>query len=458
VLWALLLAGALVRGAVTWAYSPGLFYFDSWLYLGMVARGNPVEFAPDRPIGYAALLKLALSTLGGLTSVIALQHLAGLGVAMLVYRLLTQLGAHRAVALTATGVIALDGYEIALEQHVLPEAFFALTLLGSVYLLVAGRLTTARVTASGLLLAGAVLLRTAGVFAIPAWIAFVLVSLPDVGRRLVAVSALLAPLAVYVVLFGAVTGELALSESDGWFLYQRVAHIGDCREIQVPRSAMALCNMPPSYRPQDPSEYIYGPESPAVRAFGPLAGTSARVAHANSVLRAYALAVIEQHPVAYLKLVAGDFLRFFEPDVASPGRESLTYELPPRHLLLYWDDPPLRDTLFSDYRPVVHGPAAATRAYVRWVHLPGWVIGVLALASLLAAVRRLVLGRERRSSTPAALLLFGVALCILLGSVASTLFRVRYLIPTEPLLICAIALTLFPAAPRWSGAVAERAG
>jgi hypothetical protein len=314
------------------------------------------------------------------------------------------------------------------------------------------------VTASGLLLAGAVLLRTAGVFAIPAWIAFVLVSLPDVRRRLVAVSALLAPLAVYVVLFGAVTGELALSESDGWFLYQRVAQIGDCREIQVPRSAMALCNTPPSYRPQDPSEYIYGPESPAVRAFGPLAGTSARVAHANSVLRAYALAVIEQHPAAYLKLVAGDFLRFFEPEVASPGRESLTYELPPRHLLLYWDDPPLRETLFPDYRPVVHGPAAAIRAYVRWVHLPGWVIGVLLLASLLAVVRRSVLGRERRSSTPAALLLFGVALCILLGSVASTLFRVRYLIPTEPLLICAIALTLFPAAPRRSGAVAERAG
>lgn len=447
-LWVLLLAGALVRGAVAWAYSPGLFYFDSWLYLGMAARGSPVQLAPDRPIGYAALLKIGFSVFGGLTSVIVLQHLAGLAVAVIAYRLLTRLGVRRALALTVTGVLALDGYAIALDQHVLPEAFFALALLASMYLLVVGRLTAGRAAASGLLLAGAVLLRIAGIFAIPAWIVFVLVSLRGVRERIIAVLTLLLPLLVYILLYGALTGDFALSESDGWFLYQRVAQIGDCREIRVPRSAVALCGAPPRFEPRDPSEYIYGPESPAVRTFGPLAGTSARVAHANSVLREYALAVIEQHPGRYIELVAGDFLRFFEPNAGSPGRESLTYELPPARLVLYWDDPPLRETLFPDYRPVAHGPADVVRAYVRWIHLPGWVIGVFLLASLAAAARRLALGRERRLSTRAALLLFGAAFGILLGSVASTLFRVRYLIPVEPLLICAIALTLAPAGPR----------
>jgi hypothetical protein len=434
-----------IRAGVWWAYRPGIFYFDSWLYLGMAEHGHPVAFAPDRPSGYPLLLKLGMSV-GGLSTVTALQQLAGLAVGVVVWTLTRRLGVGKRLAAAATALVVLDGYTIALAQHVQPEAFFALVLILSIAVLVAPPTTPIRVAGSGALLAGAILLRTAGVFAVPVWLVFVIFRSRRGPRVLLGVLGLALPLLAYAALHDIATGQPALTESDGWFLYQRTAQIGGCHEIKVPQSAAALCRglaVSVAFHPRDPSEYIYGPTAPATRAFGPLAGNSERERRANSALLAYALAVIEQRPGRYAELVGSELLHYLEPEYQEPGRERLSIELPPARLLLYWDDPPLRLRTLRDYRSTVGFPGALARSYANTVRLPDWGLALIALGVLgwLGAC----LARRRGSIGPrarvASMLLF-VALSITVGSTATTLFRVRYAIPIFPLVVCAGALAL----------------
>jgi hypothetical protein len=450
---AILAAGLAIRAAVWWAYRPGIFYFDSWLYLGMATHGHPVAFAPDRPSGYPLLLKLG-TALWGISTVTALQQLAGLAVGVVVWTLTRRLGADKTLAATATALVVLDGYTIALAQHVQPEAFFALVLILSIAILLGRPTTPIRVASSGALLAGAILLRTAGVFAVPVWLVFVLLCSRRGPKLLLGVLGLVLPLMAYGALHDIATGQPTLTESDGWFLYQRVAQIGGCDEIKVPQSADALCrglaaSVP--FHPRDPSEYIYGPAAPATRAFGPLAGNSEREQRANSALRAYAFAVIEQRPARYTELVGSELLHYLEPTYQEPGHERLSLELPPASRLLYWDDPPLRLQTLPGYRPTIGFPGTLARAYANTVRLADWIVALIALGVLgwlgacLAGGRGSVGPRARAAAGPraraTAMLLF-VALSIVVGSTATTVFRVRYAIPVVPLVVCAGALAL----------------
>jgi hypothetical protein len=445
-LLAILGLGFAIRVAVWWAYRPGIFYFDSWLYLGMAEHGHPVAFAPDRPSGYPLVLKASISLLGGLSTVTALQQLAGLCVGLVVYALTRRFGASRLLAVGATALVVLDGYTIALAQHVLPEALFALVLLLSIAVLVWKPMTSMRFGISGALLAAAILLRTAGVFAVPVWLLFVICRSRRAPRLLLGVLGLALPLLAYAALHDAATGQFSLTESDGWFLYQRVAEIGGCREITVPRVDGALCTGPAAsntFHPRNPSEYIYGSSSPATIAFGPLAGNSQQEVRANGALRAYAFAVIEQRPGMYAELVGSELLGYLEPWHEEAGHEPLSLELPRTGLLLYWDDPPLRLRALPKYHARVGSSGALARDYVDAVRLPGWVVAITSLAILAWLGSQLWhrrLAHNRRAAATAVLL--GVALSITIGATATTLSRLRYTIPTIPLVVSAAALVL----------------
>src|SRR5262245_8416373 len=166
-----LAAGALLRLAVALAYHPALMSVDSWGYLDVALRADPVGFAPERPSGYPLLLGALLLPGRSIALVTTVQHLAGLASGVLAYALLLRLGARKAVAAVATGVLLLDVYAVTLEQHLLSESFFGLALFGAAYLAIASRRAPA-LAASGLLLGLAVTLRTAGLFAVPIWIVY----------------------------------------------------------------------------------------------------------------------------------------------------------------------------------------------------------------------------------------------------------------------------------------------
>jgi hypothetical protein len=77
------------------------------------------------------------------------------------------------------------------------------------------------------------------------------------------------------------------------------------------------------------------------------------------------------------------------------------------------------------------------------MHTPRWLLAILLLVVPLRLAFDLASGRRVRMPRARVIgLLVGVALAILLGSVATTLFRLRYLMPTVPLLVCAGALAI----------------
>src|SRR4051794_37700608 len=235
-----LAAGAVLRVAAEVAYRPALFYSDSWGYLSMAHGKGIVSFAPLRPSGYPLILK----ALHWLTLTTVVQHLAGLVTATLVYATCTALGVRRWVATVAGALVALDAWAIALEQYVLSEAFFALALMLAVWASLSGRRSSMNIALgfAGLCLAAAVLMRPVGLFAVPAWIVWVLWARPGARAIGTGLACLLVPLLLYSAVHASVTGTFGLTQANGWFLYGRVGSIAKCEGIDVARQARKLCN------------------------------------------------------------------------------------------------------------------------------------------------------------------------------------------------------------------------
>src|SRR4051794_34076841 len=233
---------AAIRGVTAAAYRPALFFPDSWAYIRSAYADWPVGFLPDRPSGYPLALRVLLLGGDNLGILTAAQHLAGLATGVLAYVLMVRLGVRRWVAVSASAVVLLDAYAIAVEQYVMAEAFFALALMVSVFIAAVARPTWVAVAASGGALAVAVTLRTSAVFALPFLAAFWLHS-GGWPRATVAVLGFLAPIACYFGLQAANGYPVGFTQAGGWFLYGRVAQLTDCRDPAVRRQGEALCRL-----------------------------------------------------------------------------------------------------------------------------------------------------------------------------------------------------------------------
>ncbi len=119
-------AGVALRVLTQAAYRPALLYIDSVKYLAG-SHGT----APE---GYQLLLRL-LDPAGGLALVAAVQHAFGLAVAVALYALVIRRGGPRwAAALTAAPVL-LDGYQLQLEQTIMPDVLFETMIAAGLVLL-----------------------------------------------------------------------------------------------------------------------------------------------------------------------------------------------------------------------------------------------------------------------------------------------------------------------------------
>jgi hypothetical protein len=425
-----LLVAAGLRLAAAIAYRPALFLSDSWAYIGAAYTEWPVGFITDRPSGYPLTLKV-LSLLGhNLAVVTTVQHLAGLTTGVLAYTLMVRLGVGRWVAAAATAVILLDAYTIALEQHVMAEAFFSLALMVGVFLAAAAGPGPANLAASGASVAVACLLRAAGLFALPVLALFWW----HAGSRRGAAAALLglaAPLACYFGLQLAEGSPVGFSQASGWFLYGRVAPLADCRHTAVRREGKTLCRLTARAGNRGPSFYVWNPASPAQQIFG-----SKENPRADHALRRFAVAVVRDRPFAYGHLVARESSYYFSGrvPVALGGYNAITF---PSGRKPYFSASPLAVRLRRDYlsgfTAEVHQPAGALREYQRFGRTPPLLLAALTIAALLG----LVFGSGRRWET---MLLAGVALSIVLGATATTAFDPRYAVPAVPLLVCAGAV------------------
>jgi hypothetical protein len=431
---------ALLRLAVAVEYRPALLFTDSFFYLDMTGRGEPVGIAPERPSGYPLLVDALWSPGRTLAGIPVVQHLAGLAAGALVYALLVRAGIGRRVAAGAAALVLLDGYAIALEQHVLSETVFALLVVASLFLAARPAAGWADLAASGALLGLAATFRVAALFAVPVWLAYVVLRRRAARPVAAAVAGLLVPLLAYGVWHDGHTGHFGLTQARGWILYSRVGEIGDCRGADVPAEGRALCRRSEADDRGGAAYFLADRRSPAVRAFGGLSADPERQARSDRVLRDYALAIVRDRPLEYAGLVAGDLGRFFQPGARSKGNEDTAVELPEVR-------PEDARGGFSSRRRTEPsgGLARVLRAYVDAVHTPRWLMGPLLLAALAGGLAGL-----RRRNGPEALLLGGSALAMLLGAAAVSDFVLRYLIPVVPLIVAGGVLGAAEIVPRRS--------
>jgi hypothetical protein len=418
-----LAAGALLRLACEIAYRPALFYSDSWGYLSMAHGGGIVSFAPLRPSGYPLILKV----LHWLTLTTVVQHLAGLAVAALAYATLRALDVRGWAATVAGAFVALDAWAIALEQYVLAEAFFSLALVLAIWASLVARRSSREIALgfAGICLAAAALMRPVGLFAVPAWIVWMLWTRVGARALTAGLACLVVPLLVYSLAHQSVTGTFGLTQANGWFLYGRAGTIASCDGIDVAKDARKLCDRPPAAEHENQSWFMFNRASPARRAFGGISADSHKQARSNRILGKFARQVILHRPGEYAKLVLGDFFRFLRPGPRAAHREDQTVEFP-RSARIVFDDAKTRRRLYPGLETHAGTPAGALRSYAKVFHTSRPLVALALLAALVA----LALGPKTRDPRlPSIFLSFGVAVGLLLGAALGAGFALRYMVP-----------------------------
>ena len=119
----LLAAGLALRVVTQLAYRPALLYIDSIKYLFGAYPGND-------PPGYQLVLQAFLKV-GTLGLVAALQHLAGLVMAVALYLVLRRRGVPSWLAALATAPVLLDAYQLQIEQSIMPDTAFEVLIVAA---------------------------------------------------------------------------------------------------------------------------------------------------------------------------------------------------------------------------------------------------------------------------------------------------------------------------------------
>jgi hypothetical protein len=437
-----------VRVLTMVAYSPALLFPDSWGYIATAYSGH---LPTEHPVGYPLLIWLLAAPGRSLMELVAFQHLAGIGAGITVYAALIRARVPRWGAASAAALPLLDGYAITLEQYVMSDTFFAVTMLAAVLVLAwpllpgpgknrpqpsssvnaksvsVTRRMWVRALISGVLIAFASLEREAAPFTVPVFLIY-LAWVRAGSRAFVAfVLALAIPLLAYSAVVDAKFGVFGLTATPGWTLYGRVAGFADCDRVKLEAAARSLCESDAqrAAHPTAPDWYIWGP-SPARRLFNPARESIASIAATNAILSSFSDTILRQQPLAFADATLSDFARYFTPGATAYGDAVSATSLPLR-AGAEARAPATRRRYLPGLRASVRSPSGLVRRYRSIVHVPRALLALLALAALLALLLRVPARRE-------ILLLAGTGVLLLLGTAATGGFALRYLIPAVPLL------------------------
>jgi hypothetical protein len=401
-------------------------------------------------------LKVVHFLSGSLGRTIAIQHLIGLALAVLVYAVGRRVGASRWIALLPAAILALSGDQLYFEHVLLSDGLFETTLVLACYC--ALRVTAANragsprsalgwAIAAGALASLSATVRTVGVVFACVLVAWLLVvGGPGPRRRLATAggAGLVCAALLVAYAFGqqSQTGVFGLTRFGGWPLYARVATFADCAKFTPPNGTRGLCQTrPPSERLQGWA-YEWTPASPAQRLFGPPPAGGGKLA-------AFARAVILGQPGDYLSAVSKDFVHYFTPEGWTGASQYSLDESSPSvtkaNLL----------ALRVNWGPVVvHVHESLARSLERWrgiVRIHPWM---LALGALLG-VPGILLAADRATRDGLALL-WASALSLLVGSVAATFYDFRFGVPPAILLVIVGARSAEVIAQRFGTAALTR--
>ena len=297
-----LLAAGLVLRVLAWvAYQPALIYVDTLKYLYGASPGSD-------PLGYRLLLKVILAV-GDLSTVAAIQHLLGLAMAVVLYRLLLRRGVRIWLAALAVAPVLLDAYQLQMEQMIMPDVWFeALIVAGLAVLLWRPEVSVPRAAAAGLVLGSSATVKALGEFLILPALAYVL-AVGGFRRALRPAAALIAAFALLILGYCGIsyarTGHFWLARQQT--LTGRLVAAADCATLRLPANVRPLC-------PTPAEQQALGPDA-LEHAFGrsPLYDTPVTPGTRGALIAELKSAIAHQQPLRVVVSILSDSLRVFAP-------------------------------------------------------------------------------------------------------------------------------------------------
>lgn len=421
-----------LRIAVSLAYWPALeLMWDSYGYLADVHNLAPGGY---HPLGYGLFLAL-LSVTGRLGTVVIAQHMMGIAMGALLYVLALRLGARRWLAALAALPVLLDGYQLDIEQFILAETLTEALLVGGLAVLLWHEQVGARRGAMvGLLLAAAVLTRTA-ILPVLVVVGIYLIVRGRQWRPLLAYAAVALTLLLgYGGWYATAHGSFGYSDDTGHYLYGRVAPFATCHYKLTAQEARICPSQPVARRSQNTDLYDWWPASPLN---APGLGTWDQ---RGALGKRFAITVIEHQPVDYAKAVLADTWHYFAPGrwMTNDPISVQRWVFPPPNLdpnadayHVTFANASFNGSITAAVHPGLMGPL---RSYQRVGYTPGPVFLACLIAALLGALGLARRPRGRRQERWAALVLAVSALVVLLSPSVTEGFSYRYGLPVLMLL------------------------
>ncbi len=431
-----------LRVLVTVAYRPAILYIDSVAsYLLPLPTLDPTG---QDPIGYDMYLLGPVLRVGHLSTVAAVQHLLGLGIAVGAYALLVGKGAGRWLATLATVPVLLDAYQVQIEHNIMSDPLFEALVVGALVALAWRTPGELAVVGAGLLLGAAVTVRQVGEVLVVPLVLYPLLVVPGWRRRaglsLAALACFALPVALYASYYHGFTGRYAISHAGGNALYGRVATFADCTGLALPDDERVLCPGTPRAQRPGPDFWAHDPTSPFFvlqNAKGPAA---------DDLAQDFALRVIRHQPLDFAGSVLADAAKALSwnrvdqsPSDPPVDRWHFQVGFPFFYPLVSMDEIGALSHQYGDGDPVAVTPLTTfLRGYQLHVgYTPGPVLAVAALLALGGVLPR---ARRTPAGAPALLFLATGVLVLLAGDVA--MFSWRYQLPGFVLLPVAGALGL----------------
>ena len=453
-LFAVALGLAVVPRVIVMAgFAPAaLFKLDTYDYLWDATHLMP---NPVNPSGYAVFLWV-LRPFHSLVLVAGLQHLMGLGIAVMIYAVLRRRAVRGWVAVLAVAPVLFDPAQLLIEQLIMADilAMF-LMVAGFAVLLTRKSPSAPRAGAAALLMGASAVVRPTTLPLIFLVAGYLLVRRAGWRAAGAALAAGLLPVAGYVAWFAAVSGSVGLTNSDGLFLWSRTMSFADCAIIKPPADLRSLC---PGRQPRSlehptasyrllPRQYLWDHRAWLWRphSAGLVPDTAGFTAANNARARAFAIRAIEAQPLDYARVVGTGVIRAFtrSDQLHFPG-------IQPDPVFLTAAN---RNYMLAAVRGYVGttagigpymGVHTGTRLQEPWaglvsryqdhVHLPGPLFGLIVLTGLAGVV-------IPRTRSAAGALVWTAAAIIMILPVAAHEYTYRYVIPAVPLACLAAALT-----------------
>jgi hypothetical protein len=454
-----LAAGTVLRLVAMLGY-PGALWFagDSYVYVGAALRPTPDQ---SKTTGYSLFLR-GLLPFHSFTLVTALQHLMGLGIAVMVYVLARRAGVSKLWATAATLPVLLDGFEIEDEHMVMAEALFTfLIMLAMLLILWRSRISWVTALIAGLLVGYAVVVRSEGLPIVVLFPVFLLWRGWRTWRGWLVAAVLAigcaAPVLAYATWFDSENGSFTLSRADGFYLWGRVSSFADCSVIKPPADELKICPPGTPSSRTAPGDFIW--HVPQVHK---IPGGPVSVAN-DRLLRDFAIRAIEAQPFGYVKAVVKglalsvEWPRHKYPDAGTVGYYYFrlqTQRIPNSKAWI------AGGTAYQD--AISYGHASPSRVVEpfasliilsqRILYTYGPLFGLILVMGLGGLVR--IEGLEERrprlawSRRAGSMLPWVTGVALLVFPIATADFDYRYLLPVLPFASLAAGLAFAPARVR----------